>query len=114
MILKISRVVYDKRTKAWIRKQVPARIVEFTNRLGRELFKTAQNFTPVKTGRLQSGWTMSPVSTAGAKLNIRNTVYYGGWVNWGTSRFHGRFFVERTVAEGPRLARVVMASMRRR
>jgi hypothetical protein len=66
-----------------------------------------QNLTPVKTGYMKSSWN---VKTTRRLIEIRNSAYYAGFINYGTIRgFAPRFMVEKTLdAVGEQLQEILV------
>lgn len=88
---------------------------------GLEAKATVEIITPVDTGLLRMGWNISidipsdatPITVDGtfdkgegslqdatiaSAIIIQNNVEYGPYVNYGTSKMAGRFFVENAIA----------------
>lgn len=111
--LKMVRKDYDEKTKKWIRKQVPARVVEFMNAVAVELQTEVKKITPVDTGFLKSQWRVRFSTRLQTPARVLNDTRYGSFVNYGTINFVGRFFVERIIDQAPSIAARVLRRFQR-
>lgn len=105
MKLRVSRQNYDRTVQRFLRQTTPANVVQFTNAVAADLHSELQDETPVRTGNLRNGWRLQVTTAATAPALVVNPVEYGPYVNYGTSRMRGRFFLERVVERAPRIAR---------
>lgn len=102
--IKMVRKDYDEKTQHWIRKQVPARVVEYMNAVAVEIQTEVKKVTPVDTGHLQRNWFVRFSNRIQTPARVYNNVFYGPYVEYGTERFAGRFFTTLTKARAPSIA----------
>lgn len=72
--------------------------IDQANEVGRMLLEAAQDYTPVRTGRLRAGWELDEATHFGDDVILRNDVEYAMWVNDGTSKMAPRMMLERAIA----------------
>ncbi len=108
LTIKMNRGNYDEVTQKWIKKQVPARVIQYMNAVAVEIQTEVKKITPVDTGHLRRNWLVRFSTRLQTPARVLNDVPYGPYVEFGTERFHGRFFTKRTRDRAPEIAAKVM------
>lgn len=66
------------------------------DKFAKAFLKQLRAYTPVRTGKLKRGWTVTPDD--GGVL-VENEVEYASYVEEGTSRMDGQFMLQQTIDE---------------
>lgn len=81
---------FQSRLKTLNAGQVKAFLTEAVKQLGLQMLALVKARTPVKSGTLRNGWSISGGS-GGFSVTVINSVYYASYVEYGHRQTPGRF-----------------------
>lgn len=83
--------------------EIDSELEGFIDDFAQEFLKRVKQRTPVITGTLQRGWTMSKTET---EVEISNDVAYASYVEYGTPKMEPRAMLRTTLIEAEQIAEV--------